>query len=266
MRRACSSDPGELRPQSATTARLRSQAPRLRCARFGAVVTAMGPIAGRALRAIKPGRFARRPLAGDRGDVALRRAEVGHAVAWWERSDPVFPSAARRPDDRPGGPDDSPGSERQRANGAFAGEARVVGDNPGRSSPGYPTPRVDSMKLAGAGRLSDRVGARARHRSKRSIPARRAPHVTPVTGDTGGAPPDLPLRSMRMPGPGQPDGATRPTHAGATRPPSDRAARVRFRRALALMAMTLVLPGQRAARVRQHGAWGGPRCGSGSRC
>src|SRR4051794_30187140 len=42
--------PGELRPQSATTARCARR--RLaRCARFGAVVTAMGSIAGRALRA-----------------------------------------------------------------------------------------------------------------------------------------------------------------------------------------------------------------------
>ena len=51
-----------------------------------------------------------------------------------------------------------------------------------------------------------------------------------------------------MPGPGQRDGGTRsatphPRYAGASSPTEERAARVRFRRALALMALTLVLPG-----------------------
>ena len=51
-----------------------------------------------------------------------------------------------------------------------------------------------------------------------------------------------------MPGPGQRDGGTRPVtphpaYAGASSPTEERAARVRFRRALALMALTLVLPG-----------------------
>ena len=46
---------------------------------------------------------------------------------------------------------------------------------------------------------------------------------------------------------------------------ADRAARVRFRRALALMAMTLVLPGT-AQLVAGNRRSGGRRCGSGSRC
>src|SRR4051794_17502764 len=49
-----------------------------------------------------------------------------------------------------------------------------------------------------------------------------------------------------MPGPGQPDGppTSTPTYTSSVATPTaDRAARGRFRRALALMAMTLVLPG-----------------------
>jgi polyisoprenyl-teichoic acid--peptidoglycan teichoic acid transferase len=46
-----------------------------------------------------------------------------------------------------------------------------------------------------------------------------------------------------MPGPGQPDGVTSTYQASVPTSTADRAARVRFRRALALMAMTLVLPG-----------------------
>ena len=89
-----------------------------------------------------------------------------------------------------------------------------------------------------------------------------------------------------MPGHGQRDGGT--TYlAGSTLGPTsteERAARVRFRRALALMAMTLVLPGSaqlacgnrrvgldraaglvRAPAGRGGGAWSSRRCTTSSR-
>ena len=128
-------------PQSVATARC-ARGRLARCARCGAVATAMRADRGARASRERPGRFA--PTAPT-APIALRVREclpagvvpgctlgtdlIQSRATWRERSDPVFPSGARRPAIGLVAPTTAPVRAQASDRGAVASEARVVGDS-----------------------------------------------------------------------------------------------------------------------------------------